>query len=187
MAFDWRDSLYSQYANSPVILQFLQSLNDAVSVDEAIDLFYNDVWNVETAKGWGLDFWGRVVGVGRVIKINTTKYFGFEEAGDLSADPFGQSPFFPGFFSNDNYSLTDDAFRVLIYAKAAANIWDGSIPGYNAILRILFPGTVSYVEDNEDMSMTIVLGFTPTPVQQSILFNTGVLPAPACVSVTYDA
>lgn len=185
MTFDWRTTLFSQYANSPVMLALLENFNQAVNVAGSIDNFYRDVWDLNTAIGWGLDFWGRIVGVQRVIPVAATKYFGFQEAGNISADPFGQSPFYPGFSSDFSFPLSDDAFRTLIYAKAASNIWDGSIPGLNRILRLLFPGAPIYVEDNQNMTMTIVLGFAPSPVQQSILFNTGVLPRPAGVSVSY--
>lgn len=185
MAFDVKQTLYSQYANSPVMLGMIYSFAEVIDASGDIDGFYNDVWNVETAKGWGLDVWGRIVGVGRVIAVDPNEYLGFQEAGNISAEPFGQAPFYPGFRSQSSFPLADDAFRVLIYAKAAANIWDGSVPGLNQILRLLFPGTVTYVIDNEDMSMTIVLGFVPTPVQQSILFNTGVIPRPVAVSVSY--
>lgn len=185
MAFDWTATLYSQYANSPVILALLGNFSAAVDVSGSIDNFYRDVWNLDTAQGYGLDFWGRVVGVQRVIPVDANKYFGFGEAGNISADPFNQSPFYPGYSSAASFPLSDDAFRTLIYAKAAANIWDGSIPGLNLILRLLFPGAACYAQDNQNMTMTIVLGFTPSPVQQSILFNTGVLPRPAGVSVSY--
>jgi|SRR6185312_2939725 len=185
MAFDWTATLYSQYANSPVILALLESFSAAVDAESDINGFYNDVWNIETARGYGLDFWGRVVGVQRVIPVAASKYLGFTEAGTISADPFNNSPFYPGYSSASSFPLSDDAFRTLILAKAAANIWDGSIPGLNSILRLLFPGAASYVQDNQNMTMTIVLGFTPSAVQQSILFNTGVLPRPAGVSVSY--
>jgi len=185
MAFNWATTLFSQYANSPVILGLLQSFSDAQDPADLIDRFYDQVWNLDTAEDWGLDVWGRIVGVQRVIPVAASKYFGFSEAGNLSADPFGQSPFYPGFQNVSSFPLSNDAFRQLIYAKCAANIWDGSIPGYNLILRLLFPGEAPYVMDNQDMTMTVVLGFSPTPVQQSILFNTDVLPRPAGVFVDF--
>ena len=49
-----------------------------------------------SAKGYGLDVWGRIVGLltGRVLKIpNSEINFGFSEAGTASAAPFGQGSF----------------------------------------------------------------------------------------------
>lgn len=184
--FDWfHKTIYGQFANSPVILRLIELFNDWIDPAPLIDSFYDDVWNVATAKGWGLDVWGRIVGVNRVLQAAPSKYLGFEEAGTLSADPFNQSPFYSGEPPTQNFSLSDEAFRNLIYAKAAANIWDGSIPGLNRVLRLLFPGQVCYVTDGLNMTMVYRFHFTLSPVQQTIVINSGVLPRPAGVSATY--
>lgn len=183
--FDWLATVYSQYANSPVLMALVQNIAQWFDPAQLIDLFYDSVWNPATAVGWGLDVWGRIVGVNRVLQAPVSKFLGFEEAGTLSADPFNQSPLFSGQAAIQNYTLPDDAFRTLIFAKAAANIWDGSILGLNNILHILFPGKQCYVIDNLNMTMTYRFLFTLTPVQQTIIINSGILPKPAGVSVTY--
>lgn len=183
--FDWLATVYSQYANSPVLMALVQDIAQWFDPAELIDYFYDSVWNPSTAIGWGLDVWGRIVGVSRTISAAPTKFLGFDEAGTLSADPFNQSPLFSGDLSVQNFTLTDDAFRKLIFAKAAANIWDGSILGLNNILRILFPGQQCYVTDGLNMTMTYHFGFTLTPLQQTIIINSGILPRPAGVAATY--
>jgi hypothetical protein len=171
----------SQYANSPILLALIASFAANVDQTQNIDAFYDNVWNVLTAQGYGLDVWGRIVGVSRVLTL-TTKFFGFEEAGDASVDPFNTSPFYTGLAANSNFSLSDSAYLSLILAKAAANIWDGSIPQLNAILRILFPGQVAYVVDGLNMTMQYVFGFALTPVQSAIANSVGILPRPTGVS-----
>lgn len=183
--FDWRQTLFAQYANSPVITAMLGYFSAWLDRADLFNAFVSTVMDVSTASGWGLDVWGRIVGIGRVLQAAPSKYLGFEEAGTLSADPFNQSPLYAGEPASQNYSLSDDAFRQLILAKAAANIWDGSIPGLNRILRILFPGEIVYVTDDGAMSMTYKFHFTLTPVQQTIVINSGVLPRPAGVAVSY--
>lgn len=183
--YDWTQALYSQYANSPVMLALVQDLVAWFDPAFLIDFFYDNVWNPATATGWGLDVWGRIVGVTRVVNAAVTKFLGFEEATNISADPFNQSPLFSGQQNTQNYTLSDDAFRTLIFAKAAANIWDGSILGLNNILRILFPGQNCYVTDGLNMTMTFTFHFTLTPVQQTIIITSGVLPHPAGVTVNY--
>lgn len=184
--FDWKTTLFSQYANSPVILKMIEDFSESVDPSVLIDTFYVHCFDLTTADNdWGLDVWGRIVGVQRVIPVAASKYFGFHEAGNISADPFGQSPFYSGNSTELSFPLSNPAFLLLIYAKAAANIWDGSIPGFNRILRILFPNNAPYVQDNQNMTMTVVLGFSPSPVQQSILFNTNVLPHPTGVSINF--
>jgi hypothetical protein len=74
-----------------------------------------------------------------------------------------------------------------VLAKALANICDGTIQGLNSILQLLFPGRgPSYVTDGLDMTMEYVFGFPLTPVETSIVQNSGVLPRPAGVSATFS-
>lgn len=182
---DFQRTIISQYSTAPTLNQLLFGWNENLDPGVLIDLFYNQVWNVDTAVGWGLDVWGRIVGVGRVLELAAEKYLGFEEATTLSADPFNQSPFYSGQQTTSNFILADDGFRVLILAKAAANIWDGSIPGLNQILLLLFPDRGNcYVIDNRDMTMTYFFDFELTPVELAIVLQSGVLPKPAGVSAT---
>ena len=179
--FDWSKTLVSQYANSPILLALIASFAANVDQTKNIDAFYDNVWNVLTAQGYGLDVWGRIVGVSRVLTL-MTKFFGFEEAGDASVDPFNTSPFYTGLAATSNFSLSDSAYLQLILAKAAANIWDGSIPQLNAILRILFPGQIAYVVDGLNMTLNYYFGFALNPVQYAIANSVGILPRPTGVS-----
>jgi len=184
--FVWKDSVYSQYANSPVILQWLDYFSQWVDANDVVDMFYDLLWNVDTAQGYGLDVWGRIVGVnpGRVIPINPTKYLGFEEAGGTANDNYGHAIWYSGQPFGGNTTLTDDAFRQVILAKAAANIWDGSILGLNKILRTLFPGQNCYVTDGLDMTMTYTFTVPLSPIQITLVTISNVLPRPCGVSTT---
>ena len=182
--FDWTQTVLSQYANSPILLAILQDVSEWLDPALSIDDFFDSCWNLETAQGYGLDVWGRILGVNRVVNAAPSKYIGFNQAGPLSADPFGQSPWYSGEPATENYTLSDDAYRQLLFAKAAANICDGSIPSINAVLRLMFPGQVCYVADGADMTMTFTFEFTLTPVQQTIVLNSGVLPHSSGVAAT---
>ena len=183
--FDWQSTLYSQYANSAVLNQWLDFFSQWIDANQNIDAFYDMLWNIDTAVGYGLDVWGRIVGVNRVMQIFTQQYIGFEEAGILVSETFGHAPFYSGQpFVTTGFALSDDAFRLLILAKAAANIWDGSIPGLNKILRLLFPGAVCYATDGLNLTMTYTFQFVLSAVQQAIVTSSGALPRPAGVSVS---
>lgn len=148
---EWDRTVISQYANSQVLAQVIENLNTYIDPRTDLEAFYNLIWNVDTAEGYGLDVWGRIVGVERVLQVMTSKFLGFREAGDVSADPFGQSPWFADRFFTEPYTMTDEQFRLLIFAKAAANITDSSIPAINQILMNLFPGRGNaYVTDRHD-------------------------------------
>jgi hypothetical protein len=182
---NYRDTVLSQYANSPSLGLLIQSFNDCVDPQSKINAFYSLMWNVDTAQGYGLDVWGRIVGIGRVLNVSTGKFFGFDEATTVSADPFGQSPFYAGQVATSNYALSDTSYRLLILAKAAANISNCSIPSINRILRLLFSGRGNcYVSDGLNMTMTYDFYFTLSAVEIAIVQGTGVLPKPAGVTAT---
>lgn len=180
-------TILSQYANSPALCSFIEAWNQMLDPRGLTDSWYNLVWNVQTAQGYGLDVWGRIVGVSRILSISASKYLGFREANDLTEEGFNQAPWYRGVDATSNYRLSDEGFRLLIYAKALANISDGSIVALNKILTTLFAGQGdAYVQDDGGMAMTYVFKFVPTDVQASIIQNSGVLPRPAGVSVSYS-
>lgn len=163
-------TIISQYANSPTLLQLIENMN--VYIDPRANLleFYNFIWNVDTAQGFGLDIWGKIVGVSRLLRLPSATtpqlWFGFydgslhdigaEDGDDITTEsgaaladdypaagdyaPFGQAPFYPGPFYLEAFSLADTDFRKLIFAKALANITAVTAPAVNQLLRNLFAG-----------------------------------------------
>ena len=182
------ETILAQYANDPSMNTIIAGFNQAIDPAALVDLFYAQVFNPQTAIGWGLDVWGRIVGVGRVLNVAETGYIGFHEADDGSSviGGFGYGIFYGGQGSTSNFALTDDAFRTLIFAKAAANLCDGSIASINAILMRLFSanGKIWIAETSETM-MTINHDWTLTPVQAAIIEQSGVLPRPSTVTLAY--
>lgn len=184
--FNIFQTVISQYANSPILLQLIQNFYDYVDQTANMDAFYNLIWNVDTAVGPGLDIWGRIVGVNRVLTVQIGSYLGFEGPVTASGDPFNQSPFYTGSQLTSNVALTDAAYRTLIYAKALTNISDGSVKSINQILINLFGASGNaYVVDNNNMTMVYYFTFVPTAVQQAIIQQSGVLPKPAGVAVSF--
>lgn len=182
--FDWKDTVYSQYANSPILLALLDAFSSAVDPTGLFIQFFDLMWNLDTAQGYGLDVWGRIVGVQRALSVAEGTYFGFEQQlPDITTFNFGV--FFTGAPATSNFNLTDQAFRQLIIAKALANICDGSIPGINAVLLTLFKGRGDcWVADNENMTMTYTFAFPLTPVDTAIISESGVLPRSTGVSAS---
>lgn len=178
-------TIISQYANSPILTTLITNFWDCVDQTRNLDAFFNNIRNLDTAVGYGLDVWGRIVGVNRVVSLaGDSRFFGFDEAYP-DFDPFNQAPFYAGHNLTSNFALSDDGFRVLILAKAFSNICDGSINALNRLLVTLFGSSGRcYVQDNLDMTMVYVFEFTPTPLQQAIIYQSGVMPRPTGVSAT---
>ncbi len=178
---DFPRTVISQYSNSPVLTQLIENFNECVDPDFNLENFYNLIFNIDTAVGYGLDVWGRIVGIGRVLKIDVGAWFGWNQQPE--SEGWDQAPWWSGHPVTDNFTLSDQAYRQLIFAKAAANITNGSILAINAILMdILFPGRGNvFVVDGQDMTMTYRFNFTLEPFERSIVINSGVLPTPAGV------
>jgi hypothetical protein len=148
------------------------------------DTFYRYVWNVDTAVGFGLDILGRIVGVGRVLRIpNNEDFFGYRND-DIPPDwqPWNQGVFFSGTTATQAYTLPDDTYRTLILTKALANIAATTARSLNQLIRNLFPNRGrAYVVDEGAMSMRYVFEFSLTAAEYAILTESGVMPHPAGV------
>ncbi len=181
--YDPWQTLMMEYANSPRVGDMISSFNAAMDQTENIENLYDMVWNVATAVGYGLDVWGRIVGVSRTLRFPSGGLiFGFEEANSWTG--FGQGSFYTGGGTTNNFVLADGDFRILILAKAAGNISDGAIPSVNRILMTLFRNRGNaYVVDGLDMSLTYKFEFPLTPIELAIVQLSGVLPNPAGVAI----
>ena len=184
--FSYWDTIISQYANSRIITGLIGNFHDYIDQGANMESLYNNIWNVLTAQGYGLDVWGRIVGIQRVIAIQTFKFFGFEEQTPATVEDFGPGGigcFYSGVPATSNYALADEAFRALILAKAMSNISSCSVSSINSILRSLFPGRGNcYATDGYDMTMQYKFEFRLSLVEYSIISTSGVLPKPAGVA-----
>ncbi|WP_233234484.1 DUF2612 domain-containing protein [Bordetella sp. LUAb4] len=181
----------SQYANSPTLVQLCNNMDDYINPDADLDAFYDYVWNVHTAEGFGLDIWGRIVNVGRQLTIpGANVSLGFDEAytaasATLGPQPFGQAPFANGEPTLDSYTLPDEAYRTLILVKALANISDCTAPSLNQLLQNLFQDRGRcYVNDLGDMQMRFTFEFYLEPFEMAIMTQSNAVPRPAAVAVS---
>jgi uncharacterized protein DUF2612 len=179
---DFGQTILSQFANSPSILTLLASYNQSVDPRPDIDALYNLVINLQTAQGYGLDVWGRIVGVSRTVKLSAAgAFFGFNDGVD-DYTPFNCSPFYAGVGSSNNYELSDAVFLQLILLKAAVNITGCGTPTLSALLTSLFGASGRcYVTDLGLMQMAYVFEFTLSPTQYAIFTQSGIAPRPTGV------
>lgn len=179
---DVERTIISQYANSPTLVQLIRNMNGYIDPEADFAAFYDYVWNVNTAQGFGLDIWGRIVNVSRQLQISPNLVnFGFEEG--LDYQPFGQAPFYSGPPASDTYLLSDAAYRTLIFMKALLNISNMTAPSLNQLLQNLFVNRGRcYVVDTGGMTIRFVFEFALYPYELAILTQSNTVPRPAAVS-----
>lgn len=181
---DFEKTIISQYGNSPTILQLVQNMNAYLDPRADFDAFFDYVWNVDTAQGFGLDIWGRIVNIRRELQIpNAPVYFGFKDALPGSY-PFDEAPFYDGTPpATQTYKLVDDAYRKLILTKALANIASSNAPSLNQLLQNMFADRGRcYVNDLGGMQFRYTFEFDLTLQEYAIVTQSGVLPRPAGVN-----
>lgn len=182
---NYRDTILEQYQNSPILSGLIDYINQEIDPATNLDDFYEVIWNVATAIGFGLDIWGIIVDVPRQITITPLpEYIGWSEALPGSF-PFNQAPWYNGTPTSSVYLLTDDAYRVLIMTKALANISSFTAPSVNKLLQYLFAGRGScYVLELSPMQIEYVFNFPLETWESSVLLQPSLMPRPAGVGVT---
>jgi hypothetical protein len=146
----------------------LQPLADIIAILESIPASYD----VDDAVGVQLDTVGQWVGIGRNITTPLSGVFFSWATPGLGWD---QGNWIPGINATQLTALPDPQYRTLLYAKIAANHWDGTVPGAYAVFDIVFRGTGFgvLIQDLQHMHMSFALtGPVPDAVTQA-LFTLG--------------
>lgn len=175
------ETILSQYSASPHILALAENFKLRIDPAPDIDIFFKNVFDIGTAIGWGLDNWGRILGVPRGVQIATTEWFGYYGS---QLQPWNNAPFFNDQQATNNFPLTDEAYRQLLMYKAGANIGSADAATINRLLSQIFP-TFDHVVDNGDMSIRAVFSDYLQPVEIGILNTYGALNKGAGVQWVY--
>lgn len=107
---DKQEYIQSQYSDSPTIKKLLDNFRGVILLDGDIDVFYENIMDLDTATGVGLDVWGNIVGVTRELQLEDGTFV----------------------------TLEDDNFRQFIKFKALANISDASMATLNKMAQVLY-------------------------------------------------
>lgn len=167
----WLALVTSEHASKPnymaMLSATLQPIADTIAVLQAIPAAYD----VDTAVGSQLDEDGNWVGIGRNIATPLTGVFFSWATAGLG---WGQANWTPGLNVTQLTSLPDAQYRTLLYAKIAANHWDGTIPGAYSVFDTVFQGTGFgvLIQDLQGMHMAFALtGPVPDAVTQALFTN----------------
>jgi Protein of unknown function (DUF2612) len=168
----WLALVTSEHASKPNYMAMLaatfQPLADNIAILESIP----GAFDLDTAVGSQLDTDGQWIGIGRNIN---TPLSGVFFSWDVAGLGWGEGNWTPGINTTQLITLPDAQYRNLLYAKVAANHWDGSIPGAYKVFNLAFQGTGFgvLIQDLQGMHMSFALtGPVPDAVTQA-LFTSG--------------
>ena len=179
--FDWTTTVISQYVTDPVVMALIGGFADAMDQSGNIAQFFDLIWNIDSAEGYGLDMWGRILGLSRSLIILPSDYFGTAEGGYM---PFGDGPLYSGVFAPDATDMTDVQYKRLLLVKAAVNIGDSSASTVNGLLHQIFgPERICYVEDLGNMIMVLTFEFDMEAWESAAISQTGIIPRPSGVDL----
>lgn len=132
------------------------------------------IFDVDQAVGRMLDIIGEWVGVARNISIPIAGvYFAWDSTVNVGWDNGTWQPY------NDPQDVTvlpDDAYRVLIKAKIAANRWDGTTDGAYAIWDSVFASTSILIQDHQNMTYDLIIFGGPIDSLTIALITGGYIP-----------
>lgn len=176
------ETIQSQYSSSPRLIKLVQGMAQQLDPTPDIELFFRKVFDISQAEGWGLDNWGRILDLGRIVEISAVNSFGFAGSG---LQPFNQAAFDSGGLTR-NYRLQDEAYRKFLMLKAASNISNATIPTINRFMSLVFKGRGDvYVLETGPMQIQYTFKFILEPWERTVMNLDWMIPRPGCVSYTW--
>jgi hypothetical protein len=167
----WLALVTSEHASKPNYMAMLtvtfQPIADIIAVLESIPLAYD----LDVAVGSQLDTDGVWVGISRNITVPLEGVF---FSWDVPGLGWGEGNWITSIDATQLVSLPDSQYRTLLFAKIAANHWNGSIPGAYAVFDTIFAGTGFgvLIQDLQGMHMSMALtGPIPDAVTQALFTN----------------
>ena len=173
-------TIQSQYAASPHLTALVEAFWQALKPDADIKSIYDNMVNLDTAAGFGLDVWGRIVAIGReyATKDVTSPYWGYEPPVGVSNPRmrnFNNAPYYKE--RTGKIKLSDDAYRTYIFLKAMINIGDGSLASLNRMIRVLFPSASIALLHVDTMVLRLLIQDEIAQADLDALLNLPWLPA----------
>ena len=124
----------------------------------ALEYFYNNIFNVETADANGLELFGLLLGISRPYYVNA---------------------------GGDTVYFTDDMYRKLLLARIIKLNSNGSTESLNNYVNFIFNDNNEpvYIENYLDMTINLIMYYQPSAEDMAVINSDGFLPIPAGVLV----
>lgn len=183
---DYLKLVTSEHSDKPKFVATLSATAGPTAAGYAALQAVARAFDVDTAVGTQLDAIGEWVGRSRFIATPLTNVY-FTWGGPAVLGWQGGSWKNPLDPASGLTTLPDDAYRMLLKAKIAANRWDGSIPGAYDVWQQAF-GTNSQIiiRDNQDMTMSVgIIGEPLSAVSRALLVGGYIPLKPEGVRIDY--
>lgn len=175
----------SEYANATKfnaeLSAILQPFADGIDAMNSLP----GLFDLDVAVGDQLDKTGQWIGATRQLSIPLTNVFFSFDTANLGFDQGEwQGPFNP---TGELITLADDTYRLLLQVTAAANQWDGTIPGiYDSWVPFFtVEGGFVHIVDGEDGTMAFNFNLVSISAVVKALLNEGLLLLrPMCISAS---
>jgi hypothetical protein len=155
----YQDLITSEHRGKPrymaTVTALLQYSNDIFE----LAVYMDDFFDLDEAEGAQEDVLGQIVGASRVLPYQPAK---------------GLSPV-----------LDDAAYRNLIKAKIAKNLWKGGAEDLAATWRTIF-GDGIIIQDNGDMTIDVLVIGINDQITQEMVLKGLIVPKPQSVGVKYQ-
>lgn len=171
---DYLNLITSEHQDKPDFAATISASVAPMTQVQALMASMIPIFDVDSAVGDQLDIIGKWVGVSRNVKIPIGGvFFTWDGSSSLGWD-FGvwQDPTNPTSIT----VLPDDSYRILVKARIASNHWDGTTEGAYTIWSIVFPNITLLIQDNQNMSMNIIIVGTVLDSLTLALLTGGYLP-----------
>lgn len=163
MAIDsYLNNITSEHRDKPNFIAWLSAhlniIDDIYNVLKGMD---ND-FDIDNAIGAQLDTLGVIIGRERTLTFQP--------------------------LNNFNPVLTDDYYRLILKAKIAFNMWDGTIPSMYEIWNNIYGNDNDLslqIKDNQDMSFNAYITGYTDQIQQDLIQHGYIIPKPQGVKVNY--
>lgn len=170
--------MISQYANSPKFVALVSGLRNMFSNAKTLGEWFNIVFNIKTATGFGLDIWGEILDQGRLF------YYVDIDSGNT------ESVYLKGAQTVDGVTYTaeqiEDMYRSVLFLKAMSNITNSTLASLNQMLQFYFAnrGRV-YVIEPDVMHIRYVFEFYVNKLEKAI-FTSKIMPKPTGVKAYFE-
>lgn len=167
--------MISQYANSPKLVKLIEGMRNAFSNTQTMEDWFDVVYNLKTARGFGLDIWGLILNQSRLLYYK---------------DEYGiqQSVYLKGAQTIGNESYTEEQiegyYRMLLFFRAFSYVTNSTLKSFNDLLRFYFEDRKVFVQEIGTMSIELVFGFFPTTLEK-IIFASDLFPKPTGVKLNF--